>query len=129
MDSPTLCIDDRPQTSELGKATLESEGLLRQALVEGLHRDFVHAGSDVVEAFTYYAHREKLKIVGREKDLERINTPIKGVANEQGVQRAYDLLSRCHALTNDPGIEDRIAILGGRLAAVRSRPGTQCHLR
>jgi hypothetical protein len=52
----------------------------------------------------------------RAKDLERINTPIKGVANEQGMQRAYDLLSRCHALTNDPGIEDRIAILGGRLS-------------
>ena len=29
-------------------------------MVAGLHRDFVHAGSDVVEAFTYYAHREKL---------------------------------------------------------------------
>jgi betaine-homocysteine S-methyltransferase len=42
-------------------------------LVEGLHRDFVHAGSDVVEAFTYYAHRAKLRIVGREGDLERIN--------------------------------------------------------
>jgi betaine-homocysteine S-methyltransferase len=42
-------------------------------LVEGLHRDFVHAGSDVVEAFTYYAHRAKLKMVGREKDLEKIN--------------------------------------------------------
>ena len=42
-------------------------------LVEGLHRDFVHAGSDVVEAFTYYAHRAKMKIVGRERDLERIN--------------------------------------------------------
>src|ERR1700758_3807898 len=42
-------------------------------LVEGLHRDFVHAGSDVVEAFTYYAHRAKLRIVGRERDLERIN--------------------------------------------------------
>ena len=42
-------------------------------LVEGLHRDFVHAGSDVVEAFTYYAHRVKLKIVGREKDLAKIN--------------------------------------------------------
>ena len=42
-------------------------------LVENLHREFVHAGSDVVEAFTYYAHREKLKIIGREKDLERIN--------------------------------------------------------
>src|SRR3989475_7494851 len=43
------------------------------ALVEGLHRAFVRAGSDVVEAFTYYAHRAKLKIVGREKDLARIN--------------------------------------------------------
>jgi betaine-homocysteine S-methyltransferase len=42
-------------------------------LVEGLHRDFVHAGSDVVEAFTYYAHRAKLRIIGRERDLERIN--------------------------------------------------------
>ena len=30
-------------------------------LVEGLHRDFVHAGSDVVEAFTYYAHRAKMQ--------------------------------------------------------------------
>lgn len=52
----------------------------------------------------------------RAKDLERINTPIKGVANEAQIQRAYDLLSRCHALTNDPGIEDRMAILGGRLS-------------
>ena len=42
-------------------------------LVEGLHRDFVHAGSDVVEAFTYYAHRAKLRMVGRERDLELIN--------------------------------------------------------
>jgi hypothetical protein len=52
----------------------------------------------------------------RARELERINTPVKGVANEQGIQRAYDLLSRCHALTNDPGIEDRMAILGGRLS-------------
>jgi len=42
-------------------------------LVESLHRDFVHAGSDVVEAFTYYAHRAKLRIIGRERDLEKIN--------------------------------------------------------
>src|SRR5438094_7895117 len=38
-------------------------------LVEGLHRDFVHAGSDVVVAFTYYPHRPKLNIVGRDGDL------------------------------------------------------------
>src|SRR2546428_1298596 len=47
--------------------------LERPDLVESLHRDFVHAGSDVVEAFTYYAHRAKLRIIGRERDLEKIN--------------------------------------------------------
>jgi len=52
----------------------------------------------------------------RAKDLERINTPIKGVANEIEIQHAYDLLSRCHGLTNDPGIEDRMMVLGSRLS-------------
>src|SRR6059058_6692798 len=47
--------------------------LERPDLVEALHREFVHAGSDVVEAFTYYAHRAKLRMVGREGDLARIN--------------------------------------------------------
>src|SRR6202051_3112347 len=42
-------------------------------VVRQLHRDFVHAGSDVVEALTYYAHREKLRLIGREGDLEPIN--------------------------------------------------------
>src|SRR5215211_9308092 len=41
--------------------------------VSQLHREFVHAGSDVVEAFTYYAHREKLRLIGKEDALERIN--------------------------------------------------------
>jgi betaine-homocysteine S-methyltransferase len=39
-------------------------------VVEQLHRDFVHAGSDVVLAFTYYVDREKLKIIGKEDVLE-----------------------------------------------------------
>lgn len=41
--------------------------------VTELHNEFVRAGSDVVVALTYYAHREKLKVVGRENDLELIN--------------------------------------------------------
>src|SRR5882757_2793018 len=57
-------------------------------LVAELHREFVHAGSDVVEAFTYYAHREKLRVIGREKDLEKINKQAlkiaKKVAKEHG---------------------------------------------
>src|SRR5499426_1215953 len=42
-------------------------------LVAQLHREFVHAGSDVVEAFTYYAHREKLRVIGKEHLLEEMN--------------------------------------------------------
>jgi betaine-homocysteine S-methyltransferase len=42
-------------------------------VVAGLHREFVHAGSDVVEAFTYYAHREKLRLIGAEHLLEPLN--------------------------------------------------------
>ena len=51
-------------------------------LVEGLHRDFVRAGSDVVEAFTYYAHRAKLKMVGLEKDLPKINRAALAIARK-----------------------------------------------
>jgi betaine-homocysteine S-methyltransferase len=63
--------------------------------VTQLHRDFVHAGSDVVEALTYYAHREKLRIIGREQDLEPINRRAleiaKGVARETGALFAGDI--------------------------------------
>ena len=41
--------------------------------VTELHREFMNAGSDVIEAFTYYANRDKLKLVGRENDLEEMN--------------------------------------------------------
>jgi betaine-homocysteine S-methyltransferase len=56
--------------------------------VAELHREFVHAGSDVVEAFTYYAHREKLRLIGQEHLLEQINRQAleiaAGVARETG---------------------------------------------
>jgi betaine-homocysteine S-methyltransferase len=50
--------------------------------VAELHREFVHAGSDVVEAFTYYAHREKLRLIGREELLERINREALRIAGD-----------------------------------------------
>ena len=50
--------------------------------VAELHREFVHAGSDVVEAFTYYAHREKLRLIGREHLLQEINRQALGIAKE-----------------------------------------------
>jgi len=56
--------------------------------VAELHREFVHAGSDVVEAFTYYAHREKLRLIGQEHLLEALNRQAlelaRDVARESG---------------------------------------------
>ncbi len=47
-----------------------------------LHREFLRAGSDVVVALTYYAHREKLRAIGREDELEAINRQALKIANE-----------------------------------------------
>lgn len=64
-------------------------------LVAQLHREFVHAGSDVVEAFTYYAHREKLRLIGKEHLLEEMNRQAlaiaKAVALESGALFAGDI--------------------------------------
>ena len=49
-------------------------------VVEELHREFVHAGSDVVEAFTYYGHREKLRVIGKEDVLEPLNRQALAIA-------------------------------------------------
>jgi betaine-homocysteine S-methyltransferase len=51
-------------------------------VVRELHREFVHAGSDVVPAFTYYAHREKMRDVGKEHLLEELNRAAIGLARE-----------------------------------------------
>jgi len=39
-------------------------------VVSQLHREFIRSGSDVVQAFTYYGHREKLRLIGKEELLE-----------------------------------------------------------
>ncbi len=53
--------------------------------VSELHREFVHAGSDVVEAFTYYGHREKLRLIGKEELLERLNRDALRLAKDVAV--------------------------------------------
>ncbi len=75
-------------------------------VVEQLHRDFVHAGSDVTEAFTYYAHREKLRLIGREAQLEAMNRQAlaiaKKVADETGTLFAGDICNTNIYDTADP---------------------------
>ncbi|MDM5147201.1 homocysteine S-methyltransferase family protein [Candidatus Persebacteraceae bacterium Df01] len=47
------------------EVVLENPEVLAQ-----LHREFLRAGSDAMVAFTYYGHREKLRIIGKEDLLE-----------------------------------------------------------
>jgi betaine-homocysteine S-methyltransferase len=54
--------------------------------VENLHRDFLRAGSDVIEAFTYYAHREKLRLIDRERDLEPMNRAALAIAKRVAIE-------------------------------------------
>jgi betaine-homocysteine S-methyltransferase len=74
--------------------------------VTELHREFVHAGSDVVEAFTYYGHREKMRIVGKEHLLEALNRQAlelaREVADESGSLFAGDV---CNTNVYDPDDE------------------------
>ena len=75
-------------------------------LVEQLHREFVHAGSDVVEAFTYYGHRAKLRLIGREKDLEPLNRRAlkigKKVAKDTGALLAGNICNTTTYVADDP---------------------------
>ena len=71
--------------------------------VRELHREFLRAGAEVMVAFTYYGHREKLRSIGREDDLEPLNRnalAIAGaVADEGGALLAGNL---CNTWAYDP---------------------------
>ncbi len=72
--------------------------------VRELHREFLRAGADVMVALTYYAHREKLRDVGREGDLEAMNRSAvriaRDVAREGGALVAGNV---CNTWAFDPG--------------------------
>lgn len=71
--------------------------------VSELHQELVHAGSDVVEAFTYYGHREKLRLIGKEDLLEPLNRQAlelaRQVARDSGALFAGDV---CNTNVYDP---------------------------
>ena len=75
--------------------------------VRELHREYMRAGAEVMVALTYYAHREKLKHVGREGDLERMNRQAVRLAAE--VAREGDALvagNVCNTWAYDPKSKD-----------------------
>src|SRR5829696_2839739 len=78
---------------------LDAPEALRQ-----LHREFLRAGSDVMVALTYYAHRDKLKDIGRAGDLEAMNRQAVRIANE--IADEGDALvagNICNTWSYDPG--------------------------
>jgi betaine-homocysteine S-methyltransferase len=54
--------------------------------VAQLHREFVRAGSDIVEAFTYYGHREKLRLIGKEDKLEALQRNALALAKQAAAE-------------------------------------------
>ena len=57
-------------------------------VVRQLHLDFARAGSDVMEALTYYANPEKLRVLGMEDRFEEMNQVALTIAGE--VAKEYD---------------------------------------
>jgi betaine-homocysteine S-methyltransferase len=50
--------------------------------VRELHREFLRSGAEVMVALTYYAHRDKLRSIGRETELEPLNRQAVRLARE-----------------------------------------------
>jgi betaine-homocysteine S-methyltransferase len=63
------------------EVVLDAPEALRQ-----LHREFLRAGSDVMVALTYYAHRDKLRDVGRDGQLEEMNRAAVRLAQEAAAE-------------------------------------------
>ena len=74
--------------------------------VKELHLEFLRAGTDVIVACTYYGHRAKLKTVGHEDMLEKLNVYAvalaKDVANENGALTAGNLSNTWEFDPNNP---------------------------
>ncbi len=50
--------------------------------VKQLHREFLRAGAEVIVAFTYYGHRAKMRAIGKEHLLEKLNREAVRLAGE-----------------------------------------------
>lgn len=59
-------------------------------VVAQLHREFLRAGSDIMVAFTYYAHREKLRVIGKEHLLEKMQKSALALARQAAKEAAHD---------------------------------------
>jgi betaine-homocysteine S-methyltransferase len=83
--------------------------------LRALHVDFQRAGSDIVEAFTYNGHREKMRVIGKEELLEPLNRAALEIARGVADARPGDLMAGNISNTNiwDPADQGRQADVRG----------------
>ena len=110
-DGPVVCaggyLFEMERRGYLQAGTFVPEVVLEHPeVLAQLHREFIRAGSDVLEAFTYYAHREKLRIIGKEDLLEPMNREAiriaKSVAAESGGEQLLVAGNICNTNAYDP---------------------------
>lgn len=79
--------------------------------LRALHTDFQRAGSDVVEAFTYNGHREKMRVIGKEELLEPLNRAALQIARQVADEVPGNLMAGNISNSNiwDPADEGRQA--------------------
>lgn len=65
-----------------------------------LHKDFQRAGSDIVEAFTYNGHREKMRVIGKEDLLEPLNRAALRIARSVADDKPGNLMAGNISNTN-----------------------------
>jgi betaine-homocysteine S-methyltransferase len=77
--------------------------------LRGLHVDHQRAGSDIVEAFTYNGHREKMRVIGKEDLLEPLNRAALRIAREVADMQPDNLMAGNISNTNiwDPADPQR----------------------
>ncbi|WP_446011948.1 homocysteine S-methyltransferase family protein [Candidatus Electrothrix sp.] len=68
--------------------------------LEALHRDFQRAGSDIVEAFTYNGHREKMRVINKEDLLEPLNRNALKIAKKVALSKPGNLMAGNISNTN-----------------------------
>ncbi len=68
--------------------------------LENLHIDFQRAGSDIVEAFTYNGHREKMRVIGKEDLLEPLNRSALQIAKKVALSKPGNLMAGNISNTN-----------------------------
>ncbi|MGO1172878.1 MAG: homocysteine S-methyltransferase family protein [Actinomycetaceae bacterium] len=68
--------------------------------LRAVHEDFQRAGSDIVEAFTYNGHREKMRVIGKEDLLEPLNRAALQIARQVADARPGDLVAGNISNTN-----------------------------